>query len=149
MEFTFLLPLTIGLIVGYKALGSNHDIAHLAGIFALASLLLSLLLAPWEVQIAILVLGGVIARLLWQKFENKNNLQESEGTKKQDKELQYRGISYGSKKSDIPITKTEKITKCYRGIDYESSGISEKKIDEMPGKVIKYRGVDLKNKVKD
>ena len=149
MEFTFLLPLTIGLIVGYKAWGSRHDIAHLAVTFSAISLLTSLLLAPWEVQIILLILTAIIAKVLWENFDNKNSLQQSETSENQDKELHYRGISYDTKKIDTPINNTEKTIKCYRGIDYESSGASAQKTNETPDKVIKYRGVDIKTKIKD
>jgi membrane protein implicated in regulation of membrane protease activity len=94
MEFAFLLPLTIGLIVVYRAWGSNHDIAHLAIIFAVASLLAGLLLSPWEVQIVLLILIGIVAKLLWQNFDDKNDFQDPKNTENKDANLHYRGISY-------------------------------------------------------
>ncbi|MBE9174869.1 DUF4278 domain-containing protein [Synechocystis salina LEGE 06155] len=149
MEFTFLLPLTVGLIVGYKAWGSRHDIAHLAVIFAVANLLASLLLAPWEVKVILLILAAIVVGPLWQSFDNKNTLANTLTSDSKDTELHYRGISYESSKSTVPIEKTQKISKCYRGIDYESSGTYTPKNNEVKGKVIKYRGVDIGTKTQD
>lgn len=149
MEFTFLLPLTVGLTIGYKAWGSSHDIAHLAVIFAIVNLLVSLLLAPWEIQILLLILTAIIAKPLWQKFENKGGPWQSENSPKTDAKLHYRGISYESKKPAILVNNAEKITKCYRGVDYECSQKSTQVANNVPDKVIKYRGVDIKTKIKD
>ncbi len=149
MEFTFLLPLTIGLMVGYKAWGSRHDIAHLAVIFAVVNLLASLLLAPWEVKVVLLILAAIVVGPLWQSFDSKNNLPDTQTSDSKETELHYRGISYESSKSTVPIEKTEKISKCYRGIDYESSGTYTAQNNEVKGKVIKYRGVDIGTKTQD
>lgn len=149
MEFTFLLPLTIGLMVGYKAWGSRHDIAHLAVIFAVANLLASLLLAPWEVKVILLILAAIVVGPLWQSFDNKNNLPNTQTIDSKETELHYRGISYESPKSTIPIEKTEKISKCYRGIDYESSGTYTAQNNEVKVKAIKYRGVDIGTKTEN
>ncbi|MBE9202580.1 DUF4278 domain-containing protein [Synechocystis salina LEGE 06099] len=149
MEFTFLLPLTIGLMVGYKAWGSRHDIAHLAVIFAVVNLLASLLLAPWEVKVILLIITALVVGPLWQSFDSKNNLQNIPTSDSKETELHYRGISYESPKSTVPIEKTEKISKCYRGIDYESSGTCTPQNNEVKGKVIKYRGVDIRVKKQD
>ncbi|QUS60417.1 DUF4278 domain-containing protein [Synechocystis sp. PCC 7339] len=149
MEFTFLVPLSIGLMVGYKAWGSRHDIAHLAVIFAVVNLLASLFLAPWEVKVILLIITALVVGPLWQSFDSKNNLQNIPTSDNKETELHYRGISYESPKSTVPIEKTQKISKCYRGIDYESSGTCTPQNNEVKGQVIKYRGVDIKAKKQD
>ncbi|AIE73602.1 MULTISPECIES: DUF4278 domain-containing protein [unclassified Synechocystis] len=149
MEFTFLLPLTIGLMVGYKAWGSQHDIAHLAVVFAIVNLLVSLLLAPWEIQVVLLILIVVLAGPLWQKFDNKNNFQVAQTNEDKDATLHYRGVTYESPKSAVSIEETKKVTKCYRGIDYESSGAYTRSDNDPKGKVIKYRGINIKTKAED
>ncbi|MFM1841485.1 MAG: hypothetical protein RLZZ490_216 [Cyanobacteriota bacterium] len=146
MEFSFLVPLGIGLIVGYKSLGSNHDIAHLVAVFAVINLLVSLLLAPWEIQIILLGVGAIAVRLLWVKFDHQTdaaqsgNLQENQASK-----LQYRGISYQSCGAIESPEQTEQAVKCYRGINYQSPKPSSEVAQAIPKKVIKYRGTEIRS----
>ncbi|MGA1622687.1 MAG: DUF4278 domain-containing protein [Synechocystis sp.] len=148
MEFSFLLPLGIGLIVGYKSLGSNHDIAHIVAVFAVINLLISLLLAPWEIQIILLVVVAIAVRLLWIKFESKGESDSSAAlADSQLSKLQYRGIGYQAPEtSDVSEKKAsqEKVVKCYRGINYQSPESSAAAPPELPKTVIKYRGKEVK-----
>ncbi len=146
MEFIFVLPLTIGLIFGYKTLGSNDDIAHLVAIFALLNLLVSLLLAPWEIQIVLLILVAVIARLLWQSLDERISFFKSEAITNKNTGLHYRGIGYELNTSGVPLKSTEKSPKCYRGIEYDSSISSTEEVKNIPDTVIKYRGVNVQGK---
>ncbi len=147
MEFSFLVPLGIGLIVGYKSLGSNHDIAHLVAVFAVINLLASLLLAPWEIQILLLFVVAIAVRFLWVKFDNKLDADALSGWKdKKESSLHYRGIDYQAPATtELPENK-EKVVKCYRGISYQSTELSAKEIKDIPKKVIKYRGTEVKPK---
>lgn len=77
MHLNFLLPLMTGLVSGYMFQKSADEMAYLTGVIALVSLILSLILAPWQIQL--LVLGLVIhtTRKLLQKnqyrIESQNN----------------------------------------------------------------------------
>ncbi len=148
MELTYLLPLSIGLIVGYKSLGSNHDIAHLVAVFAFINLLVSLIIAPWEVQVILMIIVAFAVKLLWQKIDDKITSQELEGLENKNikNDLQYRGVSYGSNQSKIALDKEEKTVKCYRGISYESSPPHAEETTDIPEKMIKYRGVHVSKK---
>lgn len=145
MEFSFLVPLGIGLIVGYKSLGSNHDIAHLVAIFAVINLLVSLLLAPWEIQILLLFVVAIAVRLWWVKFDGQNEGDPLRGLdKNKNSPLQYRGIGYQPPQvTESPETQ-EPVVKCYRGINYQSPTPAAPTVEEPPQKVIKYRGKVVK-----
>jgi hypothetical protein len=54
MPLFFLIPLFTGLITGYF-FKKNDEIAYIAGVFTAISLILSLILAPWQIQFALLV----------------------------------------------------------------------------------------------
>ncbi|MEB3160362.1 MAG: DUF4278 domain-containing protein [Synechocystis sp.] len=144
VEFSFLVPLGIGLVVGYKSLGSNHDIAHLVAVFAVINLLVSLLLAPWEIQILLLGVVAIAVRLLWVKFDNQTDyvssatLQENQGSA-----LQYRGISYQSPGATESLEQPEQTAKCYRGINYQSPKPCPQPPQGIPKKIIKYRGTEV------
>ncbi len=55
MPLFFLVTLFTGLITGYLVRQSNDEIAYIAGVFAIISLVLSLVLAPWQIQFMLLV----------------------------------------------------------------------------------------------
>jgi hypothetical protein len=146
MEFSFLVPLGIGLIAGYKSLGSNHDIAHLVAVFAVISLLVSLLLAPWEIQIVLLGVVAIAVRLLWLKFDRRSDAElTSPQTEGQESKLHYRGIDYQSPTPTevLENSESEKAVKCYRGINYQSPESNTNDSQNQPKKKIKYRGTEI------
>lgn len=55
MHFSFLIPLCTGLVTGYVAKKSQDDIAYIISIFTIISLILSLILAPWQLQFLLLL----------------------------------------------------------------------------------------------
>ena len=74
MPLFFLIPLCTGLVTGYLFKKSSDEIAYLAGVFAAISLILSLILAPWQIQLGLLILVLVITNKLLQK----NKYQQTE-----------------------------------------------------------------------
>ena len=56
MPLFFLIPLFTGLITGYLSKKCNDEIAYITGLFAVISLILSLVLAPWQIQLVLLIL---------------------------------------------------------------------------------------------
>jgi hypothetical protein len=56
MPLFFLIPLFTGLATGYLSKKCNDEIAYLIGLFTIISLVLSLVLAPWQIQFVLLVL---------------------------------------------------------------------------------------------
>ncbi|AFY34241.1 hypothetical protein Cal7507_3853 [Calothrix sp. PCC 7507] len=55
MPLFFLVTLFTGLITGYFVRKSNDEIAYIAGVFAIVCLVFSLVLAPWQIQLMLLI----------------------------------------------------------------------------------------------
>lgn len=67
MHFSFLIPLCTGLVTGFVAKQCEDEIAYLTGIFTIISLILSLVLAPWQFQLLLLILVIVSTNKFLQK----------------------------------------------------------------------------------
>lgn len=74
MRWIFLLPLITCVASGYLCKKSSDEMAYLTGTATVVSLILTLILAPWQVQL--LVLGGTIfsTKKLLAKNESKSLL---------------------------------------------------------------------------
>jgi hypothetical protein len=62
MHLSFLVPLLTGLLTGYLVIQSHDEIAYIGGVFAIISLIFSLVLAPWQIQLILLVIVLVSTR---------------------------------------------------------------------------------------
>ncbi|AFY54839.1 hypothetical protein Riv7116_2323 [Rivularia sp. PCC 7116] len=71
MPLFFLIPLSICVITGYIFNRCSDEVGYLAGLFAIMSLVLSLILAPWEIQALLLVIVLVTTKKLLQRNEYK------------------------------------------------------------------------------
>ncbi len=71
MPLFFLIPLCTALATGYLFKKSSDEIAYIAGVFAAISLILSLVLAPWEIQFGLLIIVFIITNRLLQDNESK------------------------------------------------------------------------------
>ncbi|BAY75011.1 MAG: hypothetical protein RMY28_014700 [Nostoc sp. ChiSLP01] len=71
MALFFLIPLCTALATGYLFKKSSDEIAYLAGVFAAISLILSLVLAPWQIQFALLIVVFAITNKLLQENDSK------------------------------------------------------------------------------
>lgn len=77
MLLFFLLPLFTALISGYIYKQSTDEIGQLAGVVAAISLIISLVLAPWEIQVSLLVVVLIATpKLLWKNEGNRETKQE-------------------------------------------------------------------------
>jgi hypothetical protein len=65
----YLIPLGTGLVSGYYTLRSSDEITSFTGAFTLICLLISLFIAPWELQLIIMVLVIAVARYYWQQLK--------------------------------------------------------------------------------
>jgi hypothetical protein len=70
MPLFFLIPLCTALVTGYLFKKSTDEIAYLAGMFTVISLILSLVLAPWQIQLGLLIIVLIMTNRLLQ--ENKS-----------------------------------------------------------------------------
>lgn len=71
MPLFFLIPLSICVITGYFFNRCSDEVGYLSGLFAIISFILSLILAPWEIQALLLVVVLVTAKKLLQRNEYK------------------------------------------------------------------------------
>ncbi len=71
MPLFFLVPLSIFVITGYICNRCSDEVGYLAGLFAIISLIVSLILAPWEIQVLLLVVVLVTTKKLLQRNEYK------------------------------------------------------------------------------
>jgi hypothetical protein len=56
MSLIFLLPMSLSLVIAVISQQSSDDLAEITGLAAIVSLILSLVLAPWQLQLFILLL---------------------------------------------------------------------------------------------
>ena len=82
MLLFFLIPLCTALATGYFFKKSSDEIAYIAGVFAAVSLILSLVLAPWQIQLGLLIIVLIITNRLLQENESK----QTQSTGKQIRE---------------------------------------------------------------
>ena len=99
----FLLPLCTGLYSSYVCKRCQDEIGQLAGIVAAISLIISLVLAPWEIQLLLLLMVLLLTpKLLWKKddtFEQNNDVKTQDMVGSQHESsthgvaMKYRGIT--------------------------------------------------------
>jgi hypothetical protein len=90
MPLFFLVPLCTGLFSGYICKRYHDDIGQLAGIVAAISLIISLVLAPWEVQLLLLVLVLIATpKLLWKNDDKVNSSVNSSINQSHSPELNH------------------------------------------------------------
>jgi membrane protein implicated in regulation of membrane protease activity len=137
MAFSFVFPLFTGLLTGYIFKKCKDEIAYFAGLVAIISLMVSLFLAPWEIQLLLLLGVLVVTQKLLQENEYKLKLQDKSQRKLSDSN-QHKLIA--SKTQHIPQEHTYK----YRGTTYHITGDTTKAVDS---EVDIYQVLEL-NKVK-
>jgi predicted membrane protein len=71
MALFFLIPLCTALATGYFFKKSSDEISYIAGVFAALSLILSLVLAPWQIQFGLLIIVFIITNRLLQENDSK------------------------------------------------------------------------------
>lgn len=125
MALCFLIIVCTCLITGYFLLkDSQREIAHLLGIFGTLSLILAVVLAPWQVLI-LLLLSVLISTNFIYRTNNLNNIQVELTQQPISKlpaehHLIYRGAAYYaySKQSDELTELQESHQLSYRGKTY-------------------------------
>lgn len=90
MPWSFMITLGIAAAVTYILKNSADEIAYLAASILLVSLLVSLVIAPWQIQVLLLVLVLLSGRRVSQP--SRQLIIESESDKKI--KLSYRGVDY-------------------------------------------------------
>lgn len=67
MHLSFLIPLCTALATGYVSKKCDGEIAYLISLFTVLSLILSLILAPWQFQLLLLILVLVATERFLQR----------------------------------------------------------------------------------
>jgi predicted membrane protein len=127
----FLISLFTSLVTGYIFKKCKDEIAYLVGIFAIVSIVITLVLAPWQIQLLLLVCVLFITQKLLKKNEYKLKLEENSQGK-----LNY-SDHHEQILSQSKITE-EEIARKYRGAIYQA----ENPVEFTEGEIIgKYRGL--------
>lgn len=141
MRLLFLAPLFTGLISAYIAQRSQDEMAYLTGAVAVVSLLISLILAPWQVQLLLLIFALLTVGYIWRQ-SNREDLWEEQQTNttvfpRQDKKISP------STMAAIPTTVTQKgKVRKYRGVLIEETP-PQPNINPSVQPNLKYRGANV------
>ena len=109
MSLVFVVSLAILIISAYIFKHSADEISYLAAAISLVSLLISLVLAPWPIQLLLLILVLLSNRQQALPSDYLVEPQEEEKAK-----LTYRGVSYEPTPPPVDVTEAE-MTGKYRG----------------------------------
>ncbi len=77
MHLPFLIPLTTAIVAGYIFKNSADEMAYLTGVITLVNLILSLVLAPWQLQLLVLMLVLSSTRQLLRQNESRMELEDN------------------------------------------------------------------------
>lgn len=142
MPWSFMITLGIALAVTYILKNSADEIAYLAASILLVSLVVSLVIAPWQIQVLLLVLALVSSNRLLQP--SRQIIMESEADEKI--KLSYRGVEY---EPTVPVEKAkegETIVK-YRGqILKAGTEQTALMLQQNQALELKYRGASIPEK---
>lgn len=158
MHLFFLVPLTAGLVSGYIMQKSADEMAYLTGTIAIVSLILSLIVAPWQLQLLILMLVIISTRRLLLLNHSQLDLaakpEEQRGSERSAATLpsapakpmlmvKHSGVSHQPTPALIAATKQE-ITGKYRGSTWKVP--SSKQARALPTTYkLKYRGSSFRS----
>ena len=140
MSYLFLLPLLSAAIATYFWQRSSDEIAYLTSAATVISLVLSLILAPWQIQLLILLTVVIIVTLLWQGQEQPEG--EPVATTETPVEKKYRGATYiEPTTAEVPVKEREGK---YRGAEVKISNNPTVATPIRPSS-LKYRGAGSVN----
>jgi hypothetical protein len=67
MPLFFLMTLVTGVMTGYLFKRNDDEIAYIAGVFTAVVFIVSLILAPWEIQLGLLIFVLITTNKLLHK----------------------------------------------------------------------------------
>lgn len=138
MSLLFLMPMAIFLIAAYVFKNSTDEMAYLAASISLVSLVISLFLAPWQLQLLLLMLV-----LLSNTGQRLPSNQPVESQTQEKSKLLYRGANYELPPAQLEGTSQE-ITGTYRGRVWRANDVVNVPSEPQPFN-LKYRGVSVSN----
>jgi hypothetical protein len=147
MHIGFLIPLALGLTSGYVSKKCCDEMAYLTVSIAFVSLIISLVIAPWQVQLLLLVFVFLSSNkiLHQQELRALNNIHKP---LKENNNNQHKSSSYESQQTptqtlrkygganrpalDISVQKEEtQLVKKYRGLPWGNNELKESKEREI------------------
>ena len=163
MHVFFLLPLTTGLIALYISRKASGKIVPVADLVAVLSFLVSLVSAPWELQLLILAIaiGGTRFRLRPPANEEEPETDHGSAVDAApdrvaglDSTTKYRGIRYtpatANPASGAATTEGgDAIAGKYRGTAWNASTAAKPETDLQSTFALKYRGVPITSQKPD
>ena len=124
MTVLFLVPLAIALISVYIYENSAEEMSYLTAITAIVSLFVTLAIAPWQVQILLLLVALLSSQWLLSQYQRRNQAQEQ---------------TLASPGKTVETATETPAKLIYRGQTYD---YSPAKVTEVAGKInIKYTSV--------
>lgn len=139
IHWVFLIPLLTALVAIYITHNSDTEISYLTGAVTVFTLVLSLILAPWELQLLILLLVIAWSQKFWFKID-KGNVSESEKPQKREANSL---VSDESSNSSVKENEDSIVGK-YRGISWKKPN-SQPISAPLPKANLKYRGICIDN----
>ncbi|MBW4618698.1 MAG: DUF4278 domain-containing protein [Cyanosarcina radialis HA8281-LM2] len=131
MHLPFFISLATALVAIYIAKNSADEISYLATAIVVVSLVLTLIFAPWQLQILLLISIWFSKKLF---FPFTRSTVESQSNQKVESDLEKQIAIAQPRSIQIQITKL-----AYRGVSYQSDSPIQ---PEVKGKIIgKYRGL--------
>lgn len=162
MNFFFIIPLAVVPIAVFIYKVSSDEIAYLAASFSVVGLVLSLVLAPWQMKLVLLAIALLSSKQWWlpivnlfsakkpqslaisaelksitQNLENESEISSSELENSGDN-LVYRGVNYQHTTPSAKVSETE-ITVKYRGQVCKVPHLEQPTVAQ-PNFELKYRG---------
>jgi membrane protein implicated in regulation of membrane protease activity len=137
MSWSFTIPLAIALTVAYILKKSADEIAYLAAAILIVSLVLSLVLAPWPVQLLLLALLLLSNQRLSQPRQQTVQPEQED----QKIKLSYRGVNYEPAPPAVEVSEGE-VTGKYRGQVWRTSQLKNAVVVQ-PAIGMKYRGASV------
>lgn len=163
MTLFFIIPLTIVLLAAYIFKNSADEIAYLSAAIAVVALLVTLIVAPWQLKLALLSIVALTSTRLWfpqlkisnsSKLLVENSQSESlattaeKGTETSPNPIfnplvkgSYRGIQYEHDRPFVKLSQV-KLKGKYRGQVWKSGQV-ETPTAIQPNFEIKYRGATV------
>lgn len=80
MHLFFLVPLMTGVVSAYIFNKSAEEMADLSGLVTIVSIILTLILAPWQLQLLVLIAVIISTRRLLLQNEYKIGLQNKDNS---------------------------------------------------------------------
>jgi hypothetical protein len=130
----FVISLAIALIAFYLCQKSADEMAYLCGVISVVSLIVSLVLAPWQLKLLLLVLVFISQRW-WFLRNSRTELQPNQPITLSDRE---------NYQLTTPTTKMveSEMTRLYRGQVCKPSNLEQPNASEQSFD-LKYRGVGI------